>query len=194
MPKRHRLARRLPARRPLVRRSPILLILLLVLMWCACLGIGLAQAIEPPGKLLPVNRPETAAVEVGTVDVIPDRYKPGHELYLQNCATCHIGIPPAVLPSETWKDLLQDEQHYGATLKPIVGLNRTLLWNYLKTFSRLRSPEEERTPYRVADSRYFRALHPAVNLPRKFSLESCVTCHPGAGQFNFRQLSAAAEK
>ena len=172
----------------LAGRSPIRLILLLVLTWCACLGLGLAQAIATPTTWPPVVI-TAAAPEVGTVDVIPDRYKIGQDIYLQNCATCHIGIPPAVLPTETWKNLLQDAQHYGATLKPLVDPNRFLVWNYLKTFSRQRSPEEERIPYRIADSRYFRALHPQVKLPRKLALESCVTCHPGASRFNFRQLA-----
>ncbi len=172
--------------RKIAGRSPLLLILLLVLLWCAYLGNGLAQAIETPSRATAIT---AAGTEVGTVDVIPDRHKVGQEVYLQNCATCHIGIPPAVLPTETWKDLLQDAQHYGATLKPLVDPNRFLVWSYLKTFSRQRSPEEERTPYRIADSRYFRALHPQVKLPRKFSLESCVTCHPGVGQFNFRKLT-----
>lgn len=193
MPQRRYLPRR-PRR--LMGRSPILLILLLVLMWCACLGIGLAQAIAAPPTPQPAAVGTTAVgtTAVGTVDVIPDRYQTGQDIYRQNCATCHIGVPPAVLPTETWKDLLQDAQHYGATLKPLVDPNRFLVWSYLKTFSRQRSPVEDRTPYRVADSHYFRALHPQVKLPRKVSLESCITCHSGVDQFNFRQLTAAAEK
>jgi Dihaem cytochrome c len=87
------------------RGSRSLLILILLLLWSLCLGWGLAQAVEPakPGV-------------VGTVDVVSDRYKFGQELYLENCATCHIAIPPAVLPTETWRDLLQDSEHYGVEL------------------------------------------------------------------------------
>jgi Dihaem cytochrome c len=193
-------------------RSSILLLLGLLLLWCVCLGAGLAQAINVPQHLQSamvansveagVNGPSTAIAEVpkkadsgeGTVDVIPERYQAGQAVYLKTCATCHIGIPPAVLPTETWKDLLQDSQHYGATLQPLVDPNRFLVWNYLKIFSRPRSSTEERTPYRVADSHYFRALHPKVTLPRKFTLASCATCHPGSDRFNFRQLTAEAAK
>ena len=89
------------------RRSPIVLVALL-LVWSLCLGLGLAQAIEAP---------QPSAV-VGTVDVVPDRYKFGQELYLENCATCHIGVPPSVLPTQTWQGLLQDSQHYGVEVKP----------------------------------------------------------------------------
>jgi Dihaem cytochrome c len=165
------------------RGSRSLLILILLLLWSLCLGWGLAQAVEPakPGV-------------VGTVDVVSDRYKFGQELYLENCATCHIAIPPAVLPTETWRDLLQDSEHYGVELKPLIDPPRRLVWNYLQTFSR-QLPPEESTPYRVADSNYFRVLHPKIDLPRKFTLASCATCHPGANQYNFRSLTAEwAEK
>jgi len=160
-------------------------ILGLVLLWSLCLGWGFAQAIEPSQA--------NSQVSIGTVDVVSDRYKFGQELYLENCTTCHIGIPPAVLPTETWRDLLQDAQHYGVELKPLIDPPRRLAWNYLQTFSR-QLPPEESTPYRVADSNYFRVLHPGIDIPRKFNLTSCVTCHPGANQFNFRSLTAEWEK
>jgi hypothetical protein len=54
--------------------------------------------------------------------------------------------------------------------------------------------QDEVTPYRLKDSRYFKALHPGVNLPRPVQIGSCVTCHPGAGEYNFRSLSAKWEK
>ena len=163
------------------RRSPIVLVLLL-LGWSLCLGLGLAQAIEAP---------KPSAV-VGTVDVVPDRYKLGQELYLENCATCHIGVPPAVLPSQTWLNLLQDSQHYGVEITPLIDPPRYLVWNYLQTFSR-QVAADEKIPYRVSESQYFKVLHPKVELPQKLNLSSCVTCHPGASQFNFRSLTAEWE-
>ncbi len=162
-------------RRP--RRSAIGLVTLL-LVWSLCLGWGLAQAIEAP---------QPSAV-VGTVDVVPDRYKFGQELYLENCATCHIGVPPSVLPAQTWRDLLQDSQHYGVEIKPLIDPPRRLVWNYLQTFSR-QVAVDEKVPYRVSESQYFKVLHPKVDLPRKLNLASCATCHPGASQFNFRSLT-----
>jgi Dihaem cytochrome c len=154
------------------KRSPLILLLLL-LFWSVVLGLGLAQATEPA---------------IGTVDPVPARYQLGQDVYLENCATCHIAIPPAVLPDETWRQILQDAQHYGQVIPPLVDPERFLVWDYLRTFSRPLA-EEEATPYRITDSRYFKALHPRVELPQPTQLSSCIACHPGAEQFNFRSLS-----
>jgi Dihaem cytochrome c len=154
------------------RRSPLILVLMLVLL-SLVLGLGLAQAVEPP--------------KIGTVDAIPERYKVGQQLYLQNCATCHIGVPPSVFPTQTWRDLLQDSQHYGAELKPLVDPNRRIVWNYLLFGSRA-VKADERVPYRLGESQSFKALHPKVELPRKVELSSCVGCHQGAEKYDFRSL------
>jgi mono/diheme cytochrome c family protein len=147
-------------------------LLLLTVVFSLMLGFGLARAVEPPG----------------TVDVIPATQKLGQELYLENCATCHIGIPPAVMPTQTWRDLLQDPQHYGAELSPIAPLNLRLIWNYILFSSRSLKPDEK-IPFRLRQSQIFKALHPRVDLPREVGLTSCVSCHPGASQYNFRRLT-----
>ncbi|MEH2325866.1 MAG: cytochrome C [Nostoc sp.] len=155
-------------------------LLLVVVTWSLAMGWLLALA---------TNAHATPTAEIGTVDVVPAQYQLGQELYLENCSTCHIGLPPAVLPTQTWKNLLQDSQHYGAQLKPLVDPPRILVWKYLSTFSRVQGDDEE-TPYRLNDSRYFKALHPGVKLPRPVQLGSCVSCHQGASDYNFRRLTA----
>jgi hypothetical protein len=182
------------------RRSPLMLVILLVVFSC-CIGLGLAQAIESPrAQLAGLNRSsanltladrvaEVGPVDpAGGVDVVSDRYQAGQEVYLKNCATCHIGIPPAVMPTQTWRALIEDAQHYGVIIKPVEEPDLQLLWRYLQTYSRP-IDDGESIPYRISSARYFRALHPGVKLPEKVQLESCVTCHPGVNQFNYRQLS-----
>ena len=169
--------------RRLRRRSPLLLFLLL-LLWSIIIGWGLALITNAQ----PTNQNAASSEAIGTVDSVPQRYQLGQQVYLENCATCHIGVPPAVLPTQTWQRLLQDSQHYGAQLKPLVDPPRLLVWNYLRTFSRPLSKEEE-IPYRIQESRYFKALHPKVKLPRPINLNSCATCHPGATEYNFRRLT-----
>jgi hypothetical protein len=163
-----------------LRRKPMGL-LLVVLVWSLAMGWLLAFATNAQGA--------TPAAEIGTVDVVPAQYQLGQEVYLENCATCHIGIPPAVFPTQTWKNLLQDNQHYGVQVKQLIDPPRILVWRYLSTFSRLQL-EDDQTPYRFASSRYFKALHPKVKLPSPIQASSCITCHPGANDFNFRRLSA----
>ncbi|PAX52096.1 cytochrome C [Brunnivagina elsteri] len=164
-----------------VKYKPVSLFLV-VLALCLIMGSLLADATNAQTTI------KAPTSEIGTVDVIPAQYKLGQELYLENCSSCHIAIPPAVFPSQTWKNLLEDSQHYGAQLKPLVDPPRTLVWRYLSTYSRSLQKDEE-TPYRFHNSRYFKALHPQVKLPQPIPANSCVTCHPGASNYNFRSLT-----
>ncbi len=163
------------------QRSPIKLAFILIL-WSVILGWGLAIAATPVANLIP--SPTTLA----QIDPVPERFQVGQQLYLENCSTCHIPVPPAVLPIETWRQLLQDPQHYGRELQLLVDPPRLLVWNYLQIFSRPHAENEE-VPYRIANSRYFKALHPRVELPRPLTVTTCVSCHPGAPDFNFRTLT-----
>ncbi|MFN6568958.1 cytochrome C [Dendronalium sp. ChiSLP03b] len=167
-----------------LKRRPLGLILV-ILAWSLAMGWLLASVTSVHSA--------TPTAEIGTVDVVPAQYQLGQELYLENCSTCHIALPPAVLPTQTWKNLLEDSQHYGAQLKPLVDPPRILVWRYLSTFSRTQLSDEA-TPYRVNNSRYFKALHPKVELPRPVQIGSCVSCHPSASEYNFRRLSPEWEK
>lgn len=162
-----------------LKRRPLGLIFT-ILLWSLVMGWLLALATNAQSA--------TPTSEIGTVDVVPARYQLGQELYLENCSSCHIALPPAVLPTQSWKSLLEDSQHYGTNLKPLLDPTRNLVWRYLSTFSRSQLQNEE-TPYRVNNSRYFKALHPQVNLPRPVQLSGCISCHPSAKEYNFRRLS-----
>lgn len=128
----------------------------------------------------------------GTVDPVASRYQLGEQLYLENCSSCHFAIPPAVFPTETWRNLLQDQEHYGKQLPLIIGPSLLIMWDYLRTFSRPQA-EKEAIPYRVSSSRNFKALHPKVKLSQPANIASCVTCHPGAAAYNFRRLASEWE-
>ncbi len=131
----------------------------------------------------------TTLAEMGTVDWVSPKYQLGQQLYLENCSSCHIPIPPQVLPTQTWQQVLQDTQHYGVQLPPLVDPPRLIIWNYLQRYSRPLLQYEEVVPYRVNRSRYFKVLHPEVAFPQPVTLEGCVSCHPGANQNNFRKLT-----
>ena len=74
------------------KRSPLILFLL-ILAW----SVAAAWVLAISTHAQPV-----------TTDAVPQRYQLGQELYLDNCATCHIAVPPAVLPVQTWQRLLED--------------------------------------------------------------------------------------
>ncbi len=153
---------------------------------------SLSQAATPlkllaaQPALLAQAAPNQAAELPRTVDYVPEGARLGQRLYLENCATCHIGVPPETLPSEAWRNIIQDSSHYGTEIRPPRDPSLGLIWTYLRSFSRQRSNGEERVPYRLERSRYFKALHPDVTLPSEVSLESCATCHRAAQQFSFR--------
>lgn len=183
-------------------------LVLLLILFTLMMGIGLAQALEPKNnpllqspklqtpKLQTPNIQSSSSVqsaEIGTVDPVSDRDRLGQELYLESCRSCHIGIPPAVMPTQTWQILLQDPQHYGVTIDIPQGPEKRIMWNYVKNASRPVASKDERVPYRISESRYFKALHPKVKFATKPTLTTCITCHPSAQAFNFRKLSAEAE-
>jgi hypothetical protein len=161
-------------------KRQLLIVMLVIFAWSVAMGWILGFATSTHGAN-PVD-------SIGTVDVISAQYQPGQELYLENCASCHIALPPAVFPSQTWKNLLQDSQHYGVQINPLDKFSHLLVSKYLYTFSRVKLPEEA-TPYRLKDSRYFKALHPGVKLPQPVTMSGCVSCHIGADKYNFRSLS-----
>ncbi|MGQ4648950.1 diheme cytochrome C [Lyngbya aestuarii] len=166
------------------RRSPVVLLLVLV-FWSILLGWGIELALGA------TSRPQIVAqaTPTGTVDPVPARYQLGKELYLENCGTCHAALPPEVMPSDTWRQLLLNlNEHYGSRVEPIIAPSVLLIWNYVRDFSRPLG-EEESTPYHLTQSRYFQALHPQVEFAETVRPASCVSCHPGAAQYDYRTLA-----
>lgn len=181
------------------KRGRLSLVVLLLILWSISLGWGMAIAFGiPQGAMaqiapgIPVQPDLIAqgtAEETGTVDPITPRYQLGKELYLENCASCHVPLPPEVLPSETWRRLLlEPEQHFGQQLKPLIGPVLITMWDYIRAYSR---PEEAKKPlpYRISESPFFKALHPRVKFSQTVKPASCVICHPGAAQYNYRRLT-----
>lgn len=71
------------------------------------------------------------ALEIKSVDKATGNFTIGEDLYLKTCASCHIPIPPAVLPAETWKTILETPgDHYGVQIKGLVRFNQRIMWQY----------------------------------------------------------------
>jgi hypothetical protein len=112
------------------------------------------------------------------------------DVYLEKCATCHTPIPAEVLPTATWQRILENpSDHYGISLPKLNRINTLLLWKYLRTYSRPLIKDEQIPEY-MRNSRYFKALHPQVNLPETINHQSCLVCHPGAKKLDYRTLNA----
>lgn len=180
-------------RRKRRRRSMWSLVILLTL-WSCFLGWGLSHiqssvASEP----VPIaqNTPGAALTTMtGSVDSVPPQLQRGEELYRQRCGTCHVALPPQVLPSQTWQALLPETNHYGMVLPKFQNPELTYTWEYLRFFSRSMKEDGLRPiPYRVKQSVFFKVLHPDVEFTETVTPDTCIKCHPGVPELNFRQLS-----
>ena len=126
----------------------------------------------------------------GMVDPVAESHAAGYEIYVERCATCHVAIPPALLPLEAWPTIITDRAHYGVTLPDIPPFDQQLMVNYLQTYSRSYRGRGA-TTFRLSDSDFFTALHPNVTLPEPLNLRSCTSCHLGAAEQDY---SGAAEQ
>lgn len=120
----------------------------------------------------------------GMVDPVSEKHAVGYEIYVERCATCHVALPPALLPLEAWETIVTDSAHYGVSLPSIPPFDQQIMVNYLQTYSRSyrgRGP----TAYRLTDSDFFAALHPNVLLPEPLNLRSCTSCHVGADKQDY---------
>lgn len=107
------------------------------------------------------------------------------EIYLRNCSSCHIPLPAQILPTESWQQILNSSQnHYGVALPTSVKVSANFIWIYLKNYSRP-SVIGETLPKYVSNSRYFKALHPNVSLPKPANHNSCQSCHPFAQKLDY---------
>lgn len=133
-----------------------------------------------------VNSPESA---FRPVDPATGRFVEAQALYVETCSGCHVPLPAEVLPTQTWRRLLEKpDVHYGVSLNDIISVTQLMIWNYLNAYSRPLNIDEP-MPLYVAQSRYFKALHPRVELPKPVSHRSCILCHPGAQQYDYQTLS-----
>ncbi|MEM9162877.1 MAG: diheme cytochrome C [Cyanobacteria bacterium P01_F01_bin.4] len=146
------------------------------------MGTGLSQALasEPLTDMSVAN-----GVSDGAFEPVTPEFQLGQDFYLESCSACHIAVPPAVLPQQTWRVLLTDPNHYGIQIEPLPRFNARLVIDYLSLYSRPRQNQRV-LPFRVRESSYFQALHPDVDFPETPTLTNCISCHPSAADFNFR--------
>ncbi|MEA5534872.1 cytochrome [Crocosphaera sp. XPORK-15E] len=151
---------------------------LAIALWCVSIGWSFTQALETSPILAQSQNPLRPRTEVGK------------ELYVSTCSGCHIPIPPEVLPTETWQELLEKpNKHYGTSIPNFIRLSQVLIWDYLKTSSRPILIKEAPIPFYIEQSQYFKILHPRVEFTEPITHKSCIVCHPGVKQFDYRTLT-----
>ncbi len=167
------------------RFNPIpLMVLLVIAVWSIGIGWGITHTLEAFAESAP------PAIAASPNDGLSARFEAGKDLYVETCSGCHIALPPEVLPTEAWQKLLEKpNDHYGTSVPNLIRLSQLLIWDYLRTFSRTLPAKDEPIPFYVELSRYFKILHPRVEFTESVTHKSCIVCHPGVKNFDFRTLT-----
>lgn len=168
-------------------------------------GIGVLAAVGTM-SLLAFTLPSggQARGDSGGGDVMPRLV---HKNWQQECASCHLAYPPALLPRASWQRLMGSlEQHFGenASLDPAT---QTDILRFLEAnaadsgTSRMGAKVMQRmganeAPLRITETRWFVKKHdevPRTAWTRKSvgSAANCAACHRQAekGLFNENTVS-----
>jgi hypothetical protein len=119
-------------------------------------------------------------------------------VYTAECASCHTGYPPGMLPARSWQRIMSGlDQHYGtdasldaATVRQLSGW---LQANAGTTKRVAEAPPEDR----ITQSAWFVRKHDEVapsvwNLASVKSVANCTACHTRADQGDYSERSLQA--
>jgi mono/diheme cytochrome c family protein len=138
-----------------------------------------------------------AALSAATVSLLPapaladgGRLQPRSPLpaYTQECASCHVAYPPALLPARSWQRVMGGlKQHYGSDASLDAATAASIgawLQANAGTYKRV---AEEPPQDRLTRSAWFERKHRRIDasvwaLPSVKSPAQCAACHTGAEQ------------
>jgi hypothetical protein len=111
--------------------------------------------------------------------------------YLQECGSCHIAYPPAMLPATSWQRLMGGrDRHFGSDASLDAATTRRIAdWlqaNAATGSRRAEPPPQDRITRAAWFERKHRKVEPEVwSLPSVRSAAMCAACHRGADQGRF---------
>jgi hypothetical protein len=122
---------------------------------------------------------------------------PQNTLYAEECGSCHLAYPPALLPAQAWRQVMSGlSDHFGENAE-LAAEDAMAITDYLETHaggSRLaRSVPAGQAPLRITGLPRFKHEHDelpasvvAGNAQVK-SFSNCDACHTRAAQGSFRE-------
>ena len=139
----------------------------------------------------------TALVSLGFAGI--HRVAPANDpLYQKECASCHFGFQPELLPQESWKKLMRNlADHFGSDAS-LEETERVAIEKYLINNSRKKSfrVKEELVETQITKLPYFVKEHREVptqyiNQKEVGSLVNCSACHTKAinGDYSERNIN-----
>ncbi len=111
--------------------------------------------------------------------------------YAQECGSCHVALPPGMLPARSWQRLMAGlDKHYGTDASLDAAMVQQLgdwLQANAGTGKRVREePPQDRITRSAWFERKHRKIDPAVwQLPSVKTAVNCAACHVGAEQGRF---------
>jgi hypothetical protein len=122
-------------------------------------------------------------------------------LYQEECGSCHLAYPPHLLPSASWKAIMNGlDDHFGDNAELTVDMNRQIT-TFLDvnasdrgdrmTNARLLHGVVGDPPLRITELHYFKKEHNEIprrmieDNPKVQSLSRCDACHQDAARGRF---------
>lgn len=169
-------------------------------------GIGVMATVGAV-SLLAFSVPSGEALGDGGGDRMP---KLTHKNWQQECSSCHVAYPPALLPRASWKRMMTDlNNHFGenASLDPATQAD---ILRFLEAHAAdsgtsqigrkvMQRMGTQDSPLRITETRWFVREHDEVSRAawsRKSvgSAANCAACHPKAEQGMFDERSIRIPK
>jgi len=125
-----------------------------------------------------------------------------NDLYVAECASCHMAYPPGLLPTRSWQKMMTTlNKHFGEDAS-LDAASVTELTRYLTDNSHTtarytqrmqRNLPADQTPLRITELDYFKHHHAELpprlhrDNPKVGSLSNCIACHSNAEKASFRE-------
>lgn len=124
-----------------------------------------------------------------------ERYAVDNASYRDECGSCHIAYPPALLGVDGWRDVMRGlDRHFG-TDASVGEPARSEIGDYLAGAAGTRGKRATATTLRISETRWFRKEHDEVpgatwKNPAVKSAAHCDACHLQAerGDFSERNI------
>jgi hypothetical protein len=108
---------------------------------------------------------------------------PANDRWKAECASCHIGYPPQLLPAQAWRQIMsQLERHFGSDASMDAQTAAEIgafLERHAATGRRARDAGQT---LRITETRWFRHEHAGVK-----AAAHCAACHTTAEQGDFSE-------
>ncbi len=122
-----------------------------------------------------------------------NRRVPLPQIYVQECASCHVAYPAGMLPAASWRRLMSGlDKHFG-TNATLDEQDLRFISQWLMTHADTRNTTSPPVPQdRITRTDWFvrehRHIEPTTwRLPSVRSASNCIACHTAADQGSFRE-------